>query len=228
MARIYRSAQGKQVDMERLRLQNELIPAVGNMRVNARGDQLGPGGKVVQTREEMLDDYYKKNTSLRKNESDKIPTSSSNSGRVKKIQADSLENTEEVNTSTTKEMPDVVARANPQIDEIAHTEEIDKNTKSTNETTGTKSTATKTATTSKPAEKTKTATKKEIVPPSLKEADAVAETADTDDSEIDLGKKDKNSGLQGGETHIKGGLAKAIQKTRDYEQRMGRGKPKRI
>ena len=28
------------------------------MRVNARGDQLGPGGKIVRTREEVMSDHY--------------------------------------------------------------------------------------------------------------------------------------------------------------------------
>ena len=40
---VYRSANGKEVDMEKLRNQNELTLAVGNARVNARGDELGPG-----------------------------------------------------------------------------------------------------------------------------------------------------------------------------------------
>ena len=52
---------GKQVDMEQLNLKNELIPAVGNAKVNARGDQLGPGGKIVKTKEEILADYYANN-----------------------------------------------------------------------------------------------------------------------------------------------------------------------
>jgi hypothetical protein len=56
---IYRSAQGKEVDMEKLRNQNELTPAVGNARVNARGDELGPGGKIIRKREDVLKDYYK-------------------------------------------------------------------------------------------------------------------------------------------------------------------------
>ena len=37
---IYRSANGKVVDMGALRLQNEKIRAVGNMKVNARGDEI--------------------------------------------------------------------------------------------------------------------------------------------------------------------------------------------
>jgi len=31
------------------------------MRVNARGDELGPGGEIVRTREQVLKDYYDKN-----------------------------------------------------------------------------------------------------------------------------------------------------------------------
>jgi hypothetical protein len=51
---IYRTMQGKEIDMGKLVNQNEMTIAVGNMRVNARGDKLGPGGKIVKTREELL------------------------------------------------------------------------------------------------------------------------------------------------------------------------------
>ena len=53
--------QGKEVDMEKLIIANELTPAVGNARVNARGDELGPGGQIVRKREEVLSEYYAKN-----------------------------------------------------------------------------------------------------------------------------------------------------------------------
>ena len=56
-----RSMQGKEVDMEKLVRQHELMPAVGNVRVNARGDELGPGGAIKRTREQVLADYYAKN-----------------------------------------------------------------------------------------------------------------------------------------------------------------------
>jgi hypothetical protein len=55
----YKSMQGKEVDIEKLRNQNELTPAVGNARVNARGDELGPGGKIIRKREDVLKEYYK-------------------------------------------------------------------------------------------------------------------------------------------------------------------------
>ena len=61
MGRVYTSMQGKQIDMEKLQLRNELAPAIGNMKVNARGDELGSGGKIVRTREQILQDYYKNN-----------------------------------------------------------------------------------------------------------------------------------------------------------------------
>lgn len=61
MGKVYRTMRGKEIDMEKLSIRNETTPAVGNMRVNARGDQLGPGGKIIKTREEILKDYYAKN-----------------------------------------------------------------------------------------------------------------------------------------------------------------------
>jgi len=53
---VYRSMQGKEVDMHKLIMQNELTVAVGNAKVNARGDELGPGGKIIKKREEVLRD----------------------------------------------------------------------------------------------------------------------------------------------------------------------------
>jgi hypothetical protein len=50
---VYRTAKGKEVDMGKLIQMNELVPAVGNAKVNARGDKLGPGGKIVKRREEV-------------------------------------------------------------------------------------------------------------------------------------------------------------------------------
>ena len=59
MGKIYKTTQGKAVDIDTLRLQNEKTIAVGNMKVNARGDQLGPGGQVVQGRNQAMDQRYK-------------------------------------------------------------------------------------------------------------------------------------------------------------------------
>lgn len=57
----YKTMQGREVDMEKLMRQHELMPAVGNARVNARGDELGPGGKIIKKREDVLAEYYENN-----------------------------------------------------------------------------------------------------------------------------------------------------------------------
>ena len=45
MAKIYRSSQGKGIDLGALLLRNETVRAVGNMNVNARGDRIDNKGK---------------------------------------------------------------------------------------------------------------------------------------------------------------------------------------
>ena len=59
--RIYKTMQGREVDMDSLLQKNEKITAVGNVRMNARGDELGSGGKVLRTREEIVSQYYQDN-----------------------------------------------------------------------------------------------------------------------------------------------------------------------
>ena len=59
---VYRTMQGREIDLEKLISQNELSPAIGNMKVNARGDELCPGGKIVRRREEIVNEYYEPNT----------------------------------------------------------------------------------------------------------------------------------------------------------------------
>jgi len=56
--RMYRTMQGRMVDIEKLRTANESVQAVGNMNVNARGDVLGAGGQVVTSKETVIKQYY--------------------------------------------------------------------------------------------------------------------------------------------------------------------------
>jgi len=56
--RMYRTMQGRMVDIEKLRAANESVQAVGNMNVNARGDVLGAGGQVVIPKEQIIKKYY--------------------------------------------------------------------------------------------------------------------------------------------------------------------------
>ncbi len=57
----HRTMQGKEIDMEKLMRQHETMPAVGNMKVNARGDELGPGGVILRKREDVVQEYYETN-----------------------------------------------------------------------------------------------------------------------------------------------------------------------
>lgn len=61
MGKLHTSMRGREVDMDKLNLRFENVPAVGNAKVNARGDELGPGGAIKRTREQVLQDYYAKN-----------------------------------------------------------------------------------------------------------------------------------------------------------------------
>jgi hypothetical protein len=62
--RVYTTANGKRINIDAIVAQNESTIAVGNMKVNARGDQLGPGGKVEITRDKIMQDHYKLNTPI--------------------------------------------------------------------------------------------------------------------------------------------------------------------
>ena len=55
--RTYKSAKGKIIDMEAMRVANEKTIAAGNMKVNAKGDRI-EGGKVVQTSKERVKSSY--------------------------------------------------------------------------------------------------------------------------------------------------------------------------
>jgi hypothetical protein len=51
---IYRSAQGKTVDMGKLRLKNEQVRAVGNMQVNSRGDVVDSANRVLRSKPQQI------------------------------------------------------------------------------------------------------------------------------------------------------------------------------
>lgn len=84
--KVYRTAQGKTMDLGALQLQNETVRAVGNMGVNARGDKVNPQNTTVDSRNASVNRHYKKQT--RNNVSDDVVVDSKKS--VKK-QKDALE-----------------------------------------------------------------------------------------------------------------------------------------
>ena len=56
-----RTNKGVVIDMDALTIKGENEVALGNMRVNAKGDKLGDGGKVVQAKEDVAREYYANN-----------------------------------------------------------------------------------------------------------------------------------------------------------------------
>lgn len=62
----HRSMQGKEIDIDKLRIRNETTLAVGNAKMNARGDELGPNGKIIRKREEASTEYHTDKTTQKK------------------------------------------------------------------------------------------------------------------------------------------------------------------
>lgn len=66
--KIYRTAQGKMVDLGSMQLRNEDVRAVGNMKVNARGDLIDSQNRPIDPRSHQVSRQYKKQTSNVKNQ----------------------------------------------------------------------------------------------------------------------------------------------------------------
>jgi hypothetical protein len=64
---VHRSANGKKVDMGSLRLKNENVRAVGNMKVNARGDIVDDSNRVIASKPSQVKQNYTNQVSNPKN-----------------------------------------------------------------------------------------------------------------------------------------------------------------
>lgn len=58
---VYKTAGGQHINIDTMRLVNENVVAVGNMSVNARGDQVAPDGTIIKTRNEVMKEHYNRN-----------------------------------------------------------------------------------------------------------------------------------------------------------------------
>ena len=83
--KVYRTAQGKTVDLGALQLRNENVRAVGNMPVNSRGDLLDANNKPIDSRNQQVARQYRKQVGA-------AQTSQVHSSR--RAQADSIDQTE--------------------------------------------------------------------------------------------------------------------------------------
>lgn len=62
---VYRTAQGRMIDMGKLAVKNEKTRAVGNMNVNARGDILDSHNQVIQDNTRRVKNTYQKSVTDR-------------------------------------------------------------------------------------------------------------------------------------------------------------------
>lgn len=66
----YRSAQGRPVNFDEMLAANPKTIAAGNANLNARGDKIGRGGKIIKTAEQLAaeskSDASQKNVSIKK------------------------------------------------------------------------------------------------------------------------------------------------------------------
>jgi len=62
---VYRTAQGRQLDWTALAAKHEQVRAVGNMKVNARGDTIDASGKVIVPVTEKVANKYAKTVGQR-------------------------------------------------------------------------------------------------------------------------------------------------------------------
>lgn len=76
-SKVYKTAQGKTVDLGTIMLKNENVRAVGNMNVNARGDKLDSNNRIVETKPQQIQRQINRTTNV----SDEPVHTSSNKAR---------------------------------------------------------------------------------------------------------------------------------------------------
>ena len=170
--------------------------------LNARGDQLGPGGKVVKSREDMVNDYYQtslssKSTKVKSNtaEPDIIPTKGGKSKRVETFEPGNIEIDDFVEPKV----------AEPRILEDDFEDPIVEPTSVEPVQPEDDETVVEEVVTQEPVEpQAASVTEEKPVAKETKKASSTAAPKKT----------------------LKGGLARAVAKTREYEEK--KNKPKRL
>lgn len=83
-SKVYRTAQGKTVDLGTIMLQNEHVRAVGNMNVNARGDKLDHNNQVIETKPRQIQRQNARTTNV---SAQPVHTSANKSKQAKREKA---------------------------------------------------------------------------------------------------------------------------------------------
>jgi hypothetical protein len=113
-SKIYKSAQGKTVDLGTIILQNEHVRAVGNMHVNARGDKLGSNNQVLETKPRQIQKQNARTTNVSRE-----PVQTSGLKARRENQAASANLADQYAETLPEELSPVTRTAPPAQDEIA-------------------------------------------------------------------------------------------------------------
>jgi len=82
--KIYKSAMGRVVDMGALMLENENTRAIGNMKVNARGDKIDVANKVTESKNKQVQRHYQQQQVT--NTTEQLPTTSTRAAKQQQAQ----------------------------------------------------------------------------------------------------------------------------------------------
>jgi hypothetical protein len=80
-SKVFRTAQGKTVDLGTIMLQNEHVRAVGNMNVNARGDKLDHNNHVIETKPRQIQRQNSRTTNV---SADPVQTSATKANKIRR------------------------------------------------------------------------------------------------------------------------------------------------
>ena len=114
-SKVYKSAQGKSVDLGTIMLQNEKVRAVGNMNVNARGDRLDSNNTVIESKPRQI---QRRNARITNVAATTVHTSANTAKKSRKTQTEEdqiIESIESIEVETTP----VAVTAPPEQNEVA-------------------------------------------------------------------------------------------------------------
>jgi hypothetical protein len=115
-SKVYRTAQGKAVDLGTIMLQNEHVRAVGNMNVNARGDKLDQNNRVIETKPRQI---QRQNARITNVSAEPVQTSATKSKKARREKAHAEVQTPVVEEQVPVEEQTPVAVVSPPVQNIA-------------------------------------------------------------------------------------------------------------
>lgn len=102
---IYRSAQGKAIDMSILATKNEKTRAVSNMNLNARGDVIDSNNRVIQENNKRVSSQY--NNTVNSDQDSASPETDSFFSNTQLIADEIIELTEEEKQFEEEDLDDI-------------------------------------------------------------------------------------------------------------------------